>query len=72
MRVADRPTPPVFLHDDPRLDRWPLRPVVAIAGKRAVAEWDDPALLWDADADPGGASARVGTARVGRARVGRE
>jgi hypothetical protein len=26
-----------------------LRPVVAIAGRRAVAEWDDPDLEWDTD-----------------------
>jgi hypothetical protein len=71
MRVADRPTPPVLLHRDAGLEAMPLRPVVAIAGRRVVAEWDDPALLWDADADPGGATARVGSARVGRARVGR-
>ena len=65
MRVADRPTPPIFLHDDPALDATPLRPVIAIGGLQAVAEWDDPALEWDADAIAG--SARVGTARVGRA-----
>lgn len=61
MRVADRPLPPIVLHDDDRLDRWPLRPVIAIAGKRDVAEWDDnplevwddPMLEWDQDVVPG-------------------
>lgn len=50
MRVADRPTPPIDLHTDPRLDRWPVRPVVGISGLRNVAEWDDPDLVWDPDA----------------------
>jgi hypothetical protein len=61
MRVADRPLPPIELHDDPRLDRWPMRPVIAIAGARDVAEWDDdplevwddPMLEWDQDLVPG-------------------
>jgi hypothetical protein len=48
MRVADRPTPPIVLHSDPQLARWPLRPVIAIAGKRDVLEWDDnPLEVWD-------------------------
>jgi len=70
MRATDRPTPPIALHDDPALDRWPLRPVIAIAGLQAVAEWDDPDLVYDADGVAG--SARVGTAMVGYARVGHE
>ena len=60
MRVADRPLPPIVLHADPRLARWPMRPVVAIAGKNTVAEWDhnplevwdDPLLEWDQDLTP--------------------
>jgi len=60
MRVADRPLPTIALHDDPRLDRYPLRPVIAIAGKNVVAEWDDnplevwddPLLEWDQDIVP--------------------
>lgn len=69
MRVADRPFPPIDLHTDERLDRYPLRPVVAISGLRTVAEWDDPDLVWDADDDPATTS-RVGSARVGFAKVG--
>lgn len=50
MRVADRPLPPIVLHDDPRLDRFALRPVIAISAKRDVAEWDDtPLEVWDDD-----------------------
>jgi len=69
MRVADRTFPPVALDDSPELDRFAVRPVVAISGLRLVAEWDDPANVWDAD-NPNGDFALVGTARVGRARVG--
>lgn len=69
MRVADRPLPPVKVHTDEVLNRWPVRPVIAISGNRIAAEWDDPNNEWDSDVDPA-ASARVGTARVGRARVG--
>jgi len=70
MRAADRPTPPIALHDDAELLAWPMRPVVAIAGLRQVAEWDDPANVWDQDALAG--SARVGLAIVGVAKVGHE
>ena len=49
MRAADRPLPPLTLHTDPQLDRWSLRPVIAIEGRRAVAEWDDPDLIYDED-----------------------
>lgn len=69
MRSADHATPPVNLHTDAQLDRWPMRPVVAISGLRNVAEYDDPDLVYDQNVDP--ASARVGFARVGSARVGR-
>jgi len=68
MRVADRPTPPIRLDNDPGLARMVVRPVVAIAGPQQVAEWDDPALVYDADGV--GGSARVGTAMVGWAKVG--
>jgi len=67
MRAADRPTPPVQLATSDRLARFPMRPVVAVGGKRIVAEWDDPANVWDMDT-PG--TSRVGTARVGHALVG--
>lgn len=61
MRVADRPTPPVALHGDIALDRWPFRPVIAVQGRRAVLEWDDnplevwddPLAEWDEDVVPG-------------------
>lgn len=71
MRGADRPLPPIDLHVDERLDRFPLRPVIAISGLRKVAEWDDPDLVYDADTpnDPV-TTARVGSARVGSAKVG--
>ena len=71
-RAADRPFPTVELHTDPTLDRWPLRPVLAIEGATAVAEWDDPENLWDVN-DGGtvtASSSRVGIAVVGTARVG--
>lgn len=68
MRVADRPTPPIRLDNNPDLARMLLRPVVAIAGPQQVAEWDDPELVYDADGV--GGSARVGTAMVGWAKVG--
>lgn len=84
MRVNDLPMPSVRVHDDPWLERWPVRPVIAISGLRVAIEWDDPEVIWDVD-DPVQArvarvdSARVGvdyvgisdnTSRVGRARVG--
>lgn len=47
MRVADRPTPDVVLDTVPMYARWPVRPVVAIAGRRPVLEYDDPAVLYD-------------------------
>jgi hypothetical protein len=70
MRVADRPTPPIFLDTDPELAAMLIRPVVAISGPQAVAEWDDPDLVYDADGV--GGSSRVGTAMVGWARVGQQ
>ena len=69
MRAADRPLPPIHLHDDAQLARWPLRPVVAIQSNRLVAEWDDPDLIYDEDLALT-TSARVGKAMVGFARVG--
>jgi hypothetical protein len=48
MRVADRPLPEIVLDTVPVLDGWPVRPVLAIAGRRDVLEWDDPDLEWDA------------------------
>lgn len=49
MRAADLALPNMVLHDDARLSEMVLRPVIAISGLRAVAEWDDPALEWDTD-----------------------
>lgn len=47
MRLDDQPMPPpISLHDCAALDRWPLRPVIALGGFLA-AEWDDPNLIWD-------------------------
>ena len=47
-RTLDRPLPPIVLDPDAFTGR-PVRPVIAIQGRRTVAEWDDPALEWDTD-----------------------
>jgi hypothetical protein len=48
MRVADRPIPPIVLHTDPALARWPVRPVIAVAGRRDIAVYDDaPVEVYD-------------------------
>lgn len=70
MRSGDVTFPDITLHDDPELLRWPVRPVIAIAGLQDVAVWDDPENLWDADVLTISPTARVGIARVGMAKVG--
>lgn len=47
MRVADRPLPPIVLDTVATIAGWPVRPVLAIAGRRDVLEWDTPGLEWD-------------------------
>ena len=46
-RLLDRPLPPIVLDTGAFAGR-PVRPVIAVQGRRTVAEWDDPALEWDA------------------------
>lgn len=72
MRVVDRPLPPIALHADPRLSAMVMRPVIAISGKRVVAEYDDnplevydaPLLEWDMDTVPGFVDATCDTQGV--------
>ena len=45
-RTLDRPLPSIVLDPDAYAGR-PVRPVIAISGRRPVLEWDDPALVWD-------------------------
>lgn len=47
MRVADRPLPPIALDPVPTLAGWPVRPVLAIAGRRPVLAYDTPGLEYD-------------------------
>jgi len=47
-RTADRPIPPIAL-DVNAFAGHLVRPVIAVQGRRVVAEWDDPALEWDQD-----------------------